>query len=167
MGEREVYYNDGWMFLNKRPTLMCLATLKNKNKNIWTTVNTHTQHCGVITLYLTHSTNTAGTVSVQHAIMHNSSKRRQYPLAITVLGYMVNTQPTRTNSRNAPSLGSVKHTVKGQTWRFSPRIELWVYSKKPSTISSKNGGPPLCALDVMAGFDQSRPLDPERVNCSP
>ena len=42
MGEREVYYNDGWMFLNKRPTLMCLATLKNKNKNIWTTVNTHT-----------------------------------------------------------------------------------------------------------------------------
>ena len=28
MSEREVYSNDGWMMLNKRPTLMCLATLK-------------------------------------------------------------------------------------------------------------------------------------------
>ena len=25
MSEREEYYHDGWKFLNKRPTTMCLA----------------------------------------------------------------------------------------------------------------------------------------------
>ena len=32
MSEGEVCCNDGWIFLNKRPTLMCLATLKKQNK---------------------------------------------------------------------------------------------------------------------------------------
>ena len=32
MSEREVYCNDGWMFLNNRPTLMCLATLKEERE---------------------------------------------------------------------------------------------------------------------------------------
>jgi len=32
MSGREVYYNDGWVFINKRPTAMCLATLKKKEE---------------------------------------------------------------------------------------------------------------------------------------
>ena len=32
MHEREKYCNDGWMFLNKSPTMMCLATKKKKKK---------------------------------------------------------------------------------------------------------------------------------------
>ena len=38
MSEWEVYCNDGWMFLNKRSTLMCLATLKQKKKKKGKTV---------------------------------------------------------------------------------------------------------------------------------
>ena len=32
MSEQEVYCNDGWMFLNNRPTLMCLAALKEEEE---------------------------------------------------------------------------------------------------------------------------------------
>ena len=33
MSEGEVCCNDGWIFLNKRPTLMCLATFKKAKQN--------------------------------------------------------------------------------------------------------------------------------------
>ena len=32
MREWEEYCNDGWMFLNKRPTMMCLAKKKKKKQ---------------------------------------------------------------------------------------------------------------------------------------
>ena len=32
MSEREEYYNDGWMFLNKRPTVTLLGNMKNKKQ---------------------------------------------------------------------------------------------------------------------------------------
>ena len=38
MREWEEYCNDGWMFLNKRPTMMCLAKIKNKIKTTTTVV---------------------------------------------------------------------------------------------------------------------------------